>query len=213
MVHQDQPVQYGGRSLENADFAVILVHGRGSTAQQILTLAQHLNRPDAAYVAPQAFANTWYPHSFLAPIEQNEPYLSSALRVIGDLIRHIEQAGIPPERMLLGGFSQGACLVSEYVARNARRYGGLFVLSGGVIGPEGTPRNYPGTLAGTPVFLGCSDRDPHIPLARVRESTDVFQALGGAVTEKIYPAMAHTVNDDEIAHIVQMLGTVGDAPD
>src|SRR5690625_2715503 len=134
MVHQDQPVEYRGRSLEDANFAVILLHGRGSTAQQILTLAHHLNRPDAAYVAPQAFANTWYPHSFLAPIEQNEPHLSSALRVIGDLIHHVEQAGISPERTLLGGFSQGACLVSEYVARNARRYGGLFVLSGGVIG-------------------------------------------------------------------------------
>ena len=194
-----------GRPLGEATAAMILVHGRGAPAEDILGLAGELVRPDLAYLAPQAQGYTWYPYSFLAPMEQNEPGLSSGLALIGDLVERLEQAGIPPERTVLLGFSQGACLSLEYAARNARRFGGVVGLSGGLIGPPGTPRNYSGSLDGTPVFLGCSDRDPHIPLARVQESTQVLKRMGAMVTEKIYPAMGHTVNEDEIHHVKAML--------
>ena len=194
-----------GRPLGEAKAAMILIHGRGAPAEDILGLAGELDRPDLAYLAPQAQGYTWYPYSFMAPLEQNEPGLSSALALIGDLVERLEQAGIPPERTVLLGFSQGACLSLEYAARNARRFGGVVALSGGLIGPPGTPREYSGTLDGTPVFLGCSDRDPHIPLVRVQESTQVLERMGATVTEKIYPGMGHTVNEDEIEHVRAML--------
>jgi len=202
------PILQAGRTLDAADRAVVLVHGRGATAASILSLADIFGRPDFAYLAPQAQGNTWYPYRFLAPLEQNEPNLSSALLVIDEILSKLEAHQIPPERTVLGGFSQGACLVAEYAARHARRYGGIFVLSGGLIGPEGTPRDYAGTLESTPIFLGCSDQDPHIPLFRVKESTQIFEALGANVTEKIYPGMGHTVNEDEIAHIVRMMDSI-----
>ncbi len=153
-VHQGQPVYTAGKALTEAKGALILVHGRGATAQSILALGNELAHPDLAYLAPQAAGNTWYPHSFLMPLAQNEPYLSSALQRIGEVVAQIEAAGIQTERIILGGFSQGACLASEFVARNARRYGGLLVFSGGLIGPPGTPRDYAGSLADTPIFLG-----------------------------------------------------------
>lgn len=194
-----------GRALEEAKAAMILVHGRGAPAEDILGIAGELDRPDLAYLAPQAAGYSWYPYSFLAPMEQNEPGLSSGLALIGDLVARLEQAGIPPERTVLLGFSQGACLSLEYAARNARRFGGVVGLSGGLIGPPGTPREYAGSLEGTPVFLGCSDRDPHIPLERVQETTRVLTAMGASVTEKIYPRMGHTVNEDEIEHVKALL--------
>lgn len=197
-----------GRPLGEAKAAMILIHGRGAPAEDILGLAGELDRPDLAYLAPQAQGYTWYPYSFMAPMEQNEPGLSSGLALIGDLVERLEQAGIPPERTVLLGFSQGACLSLEYAARNARRFGGVVALSGGLIGPPGTPREYPGTLDGTPVFLGCSDRDPHIPLMRVQESTQVLERMGAMVTEKIYPGMGHTVNEDEIEHVRAMVETL-----
>jgi predicted esterase len=167
----------------------------------MLSLADVLAQPDFLYLAPQAARGTWYPHSFLAPLEANEPWLSSALQAVADAVRSLEQEGFPPERVALLGFSQGGCLTLEYVARNARRYGAVAGLSAGLIGPEGTPRDYAGTLGGTPVFLGCSDIDGHIPLARVAESTRVLGALGAQVRETIYPGMGHTINDDEIARV------------
>jgi predicted esterase len=208
--HQNQPVLTSGRPLAEADAALILVHGRGATAASILELADYLPHPEMAYLAPQASDYTWYPYSFLMPMPQNEPGISSGLQAIADLVAQVEAAGIPVERIVLGGFSQGACLASEFVARHARRYGGLLVFSGGLIGPPGTPRHYSGSLDGTPIFLGCSDRDAHIPLERVQESTAVFQQLGAQVTEKIYPAMGHTIIEDELAHaqlIVQSVMT------
>ena len=196
--HQGLPVLMAGEPLASAQAAMILVHGRGATAADILMLAEELARPGFAYLAPEAAGNTWYQNSFLAPIASNEPGLSSGLALITSLLERVSEAGIPPERVVIAGFSQGACLSLEYVARHARRYGGVLGLSGGLIGPDGTPRDYPGTLAGTPVFLGCSDIDPHIPKERVLLSAEVLQALGGQVTAKLYPRMGHTINRDEI---------------
>jgi predicted esterase len=206
--HQGQPVLTAGEPLERALAAMVLVHGRGATAQDILTLAADLDQPGFAYLAPQAANNTWYPYSFLAPIERNQPYLSSALATVGQVLAHVAAAGIPAERTILLGFSQGACLATEFAARNARRYGGLVGLSGGLIGPDGTPRDYPGTLDGTPVFLGCSDTDPHIPAARVEHSAEVLRELGGAVTARLYPRMGHTVNEDEIEFVRQLMASL-----
>ena len=163
--HQGQPILTAGEPLERASAAMVLIHGRGATARDILSLVPELgqSRSGFAFLAPQAAGNSWYPHSFLAPIGSNEPGLSSALTVVAATLARVEEAGIAPERAILLGFSQGACLALEYAARHARRWGGVVGLSGGLIGPDGTPRDYPGSLAGTPVFLGCSDVDPHIP--------------------------------------------------
>jgi len=204
-IHQGQSVVAAGRPLAEAKAAMIMIHGRGATAESILTLAAELPHPDMAYLAPQAAGNTWYPYSFLSPIELNEPWLSSALEVISALVATIEEAGIPAGRIIIGGFSQGACLSSEFVARHARRYGGLFAYSGGLIGPDGTPRDYAGSLEETPVFLGCSDVDPHIPLERMQLSTEVLRNLGGRVTERIYRGMGHTINQDEIEAVREMI--------
>lgn len=199
--HLGERVLAAGTPLGKATAAMILIHGRGAPAEDILGLARELGRPDLAYLAPQATGYSWYPYSFMAPMEQNEPGLSSGLALIGHLVARLEAEGIPPERTILLGFSQGACLSLEYAARNARRFGGVAALSGGLIGPPGTPRDYPGSLDGTPVFLGCSDRDPHIPLRRVQESTEVMTRMGGEVTERIYPGMGHTVNEEEMERV------------
>ena len=196
--HQGQAVATAGQSLNEAKAAMILIHGRGASAHNILELAQELHHPDFAYLAPQAAGNTWYPYSFLAPIAQNEPGLSSGLQVIADLVAQVEAAGIPADKIVLAGFSQGACLAAEFVARQARPCGGLLAFSGGVIGPPGTSRDDEGNLAGMPVFLGCSDNDPHIPLQRVEETETVFARLGAAVNKQIYPNMGHTIIRDEL---------------
>jgi predicted esterase len=184
---------------------MIAVHGRGASAESILALAGAFNQPDWAYLAPQANGATWYPYSFLAPLEDNEPGLSSALGVLDDIVTHINEQGIPTERIMLMGFSQGACLAAEYAARHAQRFGGLAVFSGGLIGPDGTPRDYDGSLDGTPVFIGCSDVDAHIPLARVKETSAVLARMGAQVDERIYPGMGHTVTDEEIAAVREMM--------
>ncbi len=206
--HQGQPVAAAGRPLHQARAVLILVHGRGADAAGILDLARYLPQPEFAYLAPQAAGNTWYPFSFLAPIPRNEPGISSGLAVLADLVARAEAAGIPAERVVLGGFSQGACLMAEFVARHPRRYGGLLVFSGGLIGPPGTPRDYPGSLAGTPIFIGCSDVDFHVPLERVQETTATFERMGAAVTERIYPGMDHTIIPDEIDQARQIVDTV-----
>ena len=196
--HQGLPLAAAGKPLAEARGAVILIHGRGASAESILELAAYLPQPDLAWLAPQAADSTWYPYSFLAPLEKNEPYLSSALARVTEVVALAEAAGLPPERIFLGGFSQGACLASEFVARNARRYGGLIAFSGGLIGPDGTPRDYAGSLSGMPVFIGCSDVDPHIPLGRVHETAAVLARMGAAVDSRIYPRMGHTINQDEM---------------
>ena len=196
--HQGQELLAAGKPLVEAQAAMILIHGRGASAYDILELGYYLAPPEMAQLAPQAANGTWYPYSFLSPLAQNEPGLSSALQVVTDLVIQVEEAGIPAEKIIIGGFSQGACLASEFAARNARRYGGLLIFSGGLIGPPGTLRTYSGSLAGTPIFVGCSDVDFHIPLQRVEETGVVLAELGGAVTKKIYPNMGHTINQDEI---------------
>jgi predicted esterase len=206
--HQGQPVLTTGDPLGSAQAAMIMVHGRGATAESILTLAAELNQLGFIYLAPQAAGNTWYPNSFMAPIPSNEPGITSGLAVIAGLVDYLAESGIPVERTVLLGFSQGACLSSEFVARHARRYGGLVAFSGGLIGPDGTPRDYAGSLAGTPVFLGCSDVDFHILKERVEHTAVVLQKLGGEVTMRLYPGMGHTVNQDEITFARQMMAAL-----
>lgn len=196
--HQGQPIFTAGEPLAQASAAMILVHGRGADAADILSLADHLGALGLAYLAPQAAQYTWYPQSFLANLDQNEPYLSSALETVASVVAQVLAAGIPAEKLVLGGFSQGACLTSEFVARNADRYGGLLVFSGGLIGPPGTPRDYPGEFLDMPVFLGCSNVDFHIPDERVHESAQVFEKMGAQVNLKIYPNMGHTIIADEL---------------
>ena len=207
--HQGQPLLMAGEALEKARAAMIMIHGRGASAEDILELAAELKQPGFVFLAPQASGHAWYPNSFLAPIASNEPELSSGLAVIAALLERLAGAGIPAERTMLLGFSQGACLTLEFAARNARRYGGVVGLSGGLIGPDGTPRDYAGSLAGTPVFLGCSDIDPHIPKERVEESAEVLQRLGGDVTARLYPRMGHMVNRDELRFVQGMMERVG----
>jgi predicted esterase len=203
--HDGQPILHRGAALSEARLAVILVHGRGDSAAGILGLADAFDAPDVAWLAPQAAGQTWYPHSFLAPIEHNEPGITSGLRIIEALLGRLNDEGIPADRAVLMGFSQGACLAQEFAARHARRYHAIVGLSGGLIGPPGTPRDYAGSLDGTPVFLGCSDIDPHIPLERVHESALVFTHMGAEVDERIYPRMGHTVNEDEVRAVQALL--------
>ncbi|HVR95111.1 MAG TPA: dienelactone hydrolase family protein, partial [Thermoanaerobaculia bacterium] len=203
--HGGRPVLAAGRPVGEAAGAVVMVHGRGGSAEDILSLAVELRRPDLAFLAPQAAGHTWYPYSFLAPFEQNEPGLTSGLSFLARLLAQLEGQGVPAERTVLLGFSQGACLSLEFAARNAGRYGGVIGFSGGLIGPPGTPRDYAGSFAGTPVFLGCSDRDPHIPKERVDETAEVLGRMGAEVTERIYPGMGHTVIEDELEHARRIL--------
>jgi predicted esterase len=207
--HGGQPVLHRGAAIAEARLAAVLIHGRGASAEDILSLSQELSAADVAYLAPQAAGNTWYPYSFLAPMAQNEPGLSSALGVIAAIVASLSDQGIPANRVVLMGFSQGACLTSEFAARHARRYAGIAALSGGLIGPPGTPRDYAGTFDGTPIFMGCSDVDPHIPLERVRESADVFRRMGAVVDERIYRGMGHTVSQDEIEAVNKIFSRPG----
>lgn len=194
-----------GAPLEDAQAAVVLVHGRGATARSILGMAEAFDADGVAHLAPQAAGDAWYPNPFTAPVESNEPGRSSGLRAIGDAIGDANEAGVPTDRVLVLGFSQGACLAAEYVARNPARYGGLAVLSGGLIGETVDPDDYDGDLEGTPVFLGCSDSDPHIAEERVRESAAIFEELNGDVTTRLYSALGHGVNRDEIDRVSDMV--------
>ena len=199
--HKGQPIRTAGEPIASARAAVLMLHGRGASAVDILSLAGELEHPGFAYIAPEAAENAWYPNRFFVPVEHNEPWLSSALSFVGDVFSQIVDAGIPPERVILLGFSQGACLALEFAARNAQRYGGVVGLSGGLIGSDDTPRDYKGSLEHTPVFLGCSDVDVHIPKERVQHAAGILRDLGGNVTERLYPNMGHSVNHDEIKFV------------
>jgi predicted esterase len=207
--HGGQPVLRAGADPRQARAAMIMIHGRNAGPANILDLAPVLDRPDFRYVAPAASGGTWYPNSFMAPRERNEPGISSGLFVIESLVNDLIAQGIPAERIMLLGFSQGACLSSEFAIRHPRRYGGVMVLSGGLIGPPGTTWDDVTTsFDGTPVFLGCSDVDSHIPAERVLESEAVFRRLGANVTRKLYAGMGHTVIGDEIDHVQRVMDSV-----
>lgn len=207
--HADARIESAGVPIEDASVAVVMTHGRGAMAQGMLQFAEEFEREDVAYLAPQADRRTWYPNPFTAEMASNEPHLSSALATVDRVIQHAVDAGVPRERIALLGFSQGACLASEFVARNATRYGGLLAFSGGLIGPEGTPRDYEGDLEGTPVYLGCSDSDPHIPIERVHETDRVLSDLGADVTTQVFPDAGHGVFPDEIEAARELIDGIG----
>lgn len=207
--HQGQPVLQAGAPLEQAQAAMLLLHGRGAAANDILALAAHLPQKGLAFLAPQAAGNRWYPNSFNSPLASNEPWLSSALQVIEEQLARLDQAGIGARCTLLLGFSQGACLALEFAARNPQRYGGVIALSGALIGAPGEARpDVASSLQGTPVFLGCSQMDPFIPAERVLYSAEVLRRMGAAVTRRFYPGAEHRVNADEIEVIKEMVGAV-----
>ena len=203
--HHDQPVLHAGTELADARAVVILLHGRGATAEGILGLAGAFGVDGVAYLAPQAATSQWYPRRFLEPVEANEPWLTSALAKVGSVVEHARDAGFRRDQIAIGGFSQGACLAVEFLGRNARRWGAGFAFSGGLIGAELDPDTYGDDLAGTPVFFGCSDRDAHVPEARVHDSAALLEARGADTDVRIYPGMPHTVNDDEVGAVREML--------
>jgi phospholipase/carboxylesterase len=203
--HQNQPVIHAGAKLDVAKAVMIMIHGRGATAEDILSLSAEFNFDGVAYLAPQANGNLWYPYSFLSPIEMNEPGITSGLAFIDSIVDMLLKKGFISEQVYLLGFSQGACLSLEYAVRNPQKFGGIFGLRGGVIGESVRLENYSGNLEGTEVFLGCSDVDPHIPLERVNQTEEVFKILGANVTKRIYKGMAHTVNQDEINFVSTLM--------
>lgn len=208
--HGNQPIERAGTDLEDASAAMVLVHGRGARASGMLEFANEFARDDIAFLAPQAHRGTWYPNSFLAPIEDNQPHLDSALAKLEDVLEAVESASVPLERTILLGFSQGGCLSTEYAARNADRYGGVVALSGGLIGPEGTSRDYDGSMDGTPVFIGCGDQDPHIPVERVDESIRAFDELEAETEKRIYQGVGHTVLEDELEYVRELVDGVAE---
>ena len=212
MIHNPNNIKTAGKPLEEATKVMVMVHGRGSSAQDILSLSQYIQDDSFAFVAPQADSSTWYPYSFLRPMEENEPYLSSALQVLTSLRARLQSDfNFKPSQIYWLGFSQGACLTLEFVARHAMEYGGIFGLSGGLIGPDGTLRQYEGSFGNTPLFLGCSDTDSHVPKERVLESEAVFRRMEAKVTAKLYPKFQHTINEDEL-NIVNLLIAGTDNP-
>jgi phospholipase/carboxylesterase len=196
-MHQ-KDLRMAGKKIEEAKSVLVLLHGRGAPAEDIMGIASYLNVDDFALVAPQATNYTWYPYSFLARPEQNEPWLSSALTLLDELVADINRSGIRDENIFFAGFSQGACLTLEYVTRHARKWGGVTAFTGGLIGDRIYPENYAGDFAGTHVFIGSSDPDPHIPVHRVQESTRILTSMNATVEEKIYPNMGHTISEDEL---------------
>ena len=206
--HVGQPVMGAGPPLGRSPVVVIMVHGRNAGPENILDLVPRLARSNVSYLAPGAADRTWYPYSFMADIASNEPGLSSGLEVLRLLVARVEQAGVPRHRIVLLGFSQGACLTTEFAVRHSARYGGVAVYSGGAIGPPGTRWDELGQFEGTPIFLGCSDRDAHVPEPRVTESAELCARMGAAVTKRIYPGMGHLINDDEIRWTQDLLDSL-----
>ena len=203
-MHQKHIVT-AGKELDTTNNVLILLHGRGGSAEDIISLANHLDVKDFTLLAPQATNHTWYPYSFLAPPMQNEPWLSSALSLLEELVQELFKKGISSEQIYFLGFSQGACLTLEFVARNATKYGGVVAFTGGLIGDKVYPSNYKGHFQDTPVFIGTSNPDPHVPVERVYATTNILKDMGAKVTEKIYSGMGHTINQDEIDHANQLV--------
>ncbi|HYI76539.1 MAG TPA: dienelactone hydrolase family protein [Chryseolinea sp.] len=205
-MHQKEIVT-AGKKLSEAKKALIMLHGRGASAEDILRLTSFLNIGEFSILAPQATNNTWYPYSFLAPRVQNEPWLSSALELLTDIVQDINNAGIPKDQIYLLGFSQGACLTLEYITRNATKWGGAVAFTGGLIGDKLYPENYGGDFQKTPVFIGTSNPDPHVPVERVKETTLLLKNMNASVTEKIYQNLGHTISEDEIDKANQLIFT------
>lgn len=206
--HQGQRVATAGLPLGESHAVMIMVHGRNAAPDNILELCQALDRPGFTFLAPAAAGNTWYPHSFLAERTRNEPGLSSGLLALEHLVDQVRSRGVQRRHVVLLGFSQGACLCSEFAVRHASRFGGVIAFSGGLIGPPGTTWNLPGSFDGTPVFLGCSDVDAHVPRERVDQSALVFERMGAVVTKRIYPGMGHLVNPDEIGFTQALMDAI-----
>ncbi|MBN1449892.1 MAG: dienelactone hydrolase family protein [Anaerolineales bacterium] len=210
-IHQRQPVINFGDELEDAELVVILLHGRGATAESMLPIAETLQMEGLSFLIPQAALNRWYPNTAFGPLEANEPDLSSALETVDSLVEAAREKGFSDQQIVFGGFSQGACLAAEYVARNARKYAGLFVFSGALIGPRGMPRNYPGSFDGMPVFIGGSDIDPWVAHDFISATANVFEKMGASVDFRTYPGMGHTVNQDEIDSVRKMFEKIKQA--
>ena len=206
--HAGQPIRTAGAAPDDADAAVVSVHGRGARADGMLQFAREFGRGGLHYAAPQARRGTWYPESFLAPVERNQPFLDSALAHVGRAVDHARSGGLPAERVLLVGFSQGACLASEFVARDPRRYAGVVLLSGGLIGAEGTEFDYDGDVAGMPFFLGVSDDDPHIPVSRAEETVEVFERFGADVRFDEYHGRGHGIFAEEVDYLRDLVDAI-----
>lgn len=196
-MHQKEIIT-SGKKIEVAKKALIMLHGRGASAEDIMNLAPYLKAKDYVFIAPQATNNTWYPYSFLMPPQQNEPWLTSALELLNELVHDINEAGIPNDRIYFLGFSQGACLTLEFAARHAQKWGGLVAFTGGLIGDKVYTENYKGDFNGTPVFIGTSNPDPHVPVERVHETAALLRTMNASVTEKVYQNIGHTISEDEI---------------
>ena len=196
-IHNKNIVSAGAK-IPGASKALIMMHGRGGSAEDILSLADHLNVKGFALLAPQAKNNSWYPYSFMAPVSQNEPWLSSALSLVKETVNDVIAKGISEENIYFTGFSQGACLTLEFIARNAAKYGGVVAFTGGLIGDRIDQKNYEGDFKSMPVFIGSSNPDPHVPVQRVNETTKILQGMNAVVTERIYPNMGHTITQNEI---------------
>jgi len=193
-----------GKKLEESGRALIMIHGRGSTAKNILSLSSHLNVDDYSLFAPQATNNTWYPYSFLEMPAHNEPWLSSAIDLLGEIVDDLTKT-VDKKNIYFLGFSQGACLTLEFVARNAYRYGGCVAFTGGLIGDKIYTGNYKGDFRNTPIFIGTSDPDPHVPVQRVHDTVKILRSMNASVTEEIYERMGHTINQDEFDHANELL--------
>lgn len=209
--HAAQPLLFAGTPLAKATGALLLLHGRGASAEDILGLGEAIAPPGVALAAPQAADHTWYPYSFLAPRRENEPYLTSALARIQAAVAEFEAVGIPAHRIALCGFSQGACLATEFVARHPRRYAALVAFTGGLIGPPGAPLAVDGPLSGLPVLFSSGDPDPHVPWARVEQSAELLREAGAEVTMRRYPGRPHTVLQEEAEAARTLLVNLGSA--
>lgn len=203
-MHQKQIIA-AGKELANASKVLVMIHGRGGSAEDILGLSGYLQAADFAVLAPQATGNTWYPYSFMAKPSENEPWLSSALSLLKDVLKDIYAAGLKNEQIYFLGFSQGACLALEFVTRNATRYGGVMALTGGLIGDKIYNENYRGDFSGTPVFIGTSDPDPHVPVQRVHDTAVILEQMNASLTKKIYKNMGHTISQDEIDTVNKLI--------
>ncbi len=194
-----------GKELSESGKALIMLHGRGGSAEDILSIAEYLNVKEYALLAPEATGNTWYPYSFLAQPSANEPWLSSAMQLLSDVVNDVQEHGITSDNIFFLGFSQGACLTLEFIARHAAKYGGVVAFTGGLIGDKIYRKNYKGDFEATPVFIGSSDPDPHIPVERVYATANIFRSMNASVTEKVYSNMGHTINEDEIKNANNMV--------